>query len=254
MRLFDTHAHLLSERFDDDRDELITGLPEVGMVGMIEVGCTVADSRRAIALAEGADYIYVTIGVHPHDAAEAKPDCIEQLEALAKHPKVVAVGEIGLDYHYDFSPRDVQRKVFERQLELAQRLDLPIAIHMREATQDTLAMLQEHKGIRGVMHCFSGSPETAEICLGLGLHVSFTGSVTFRNARKVVEAAGVVPLERLMAETDCPYLSPEPVRGRRNDPSNVRYVIEKLAEIKGIAAEEMAEINIQNAKGLYAIK
>lgn len=254
MRLFDTHAHLLSERFDDDRDELITGLPEVGMVGMIEVGCTVADSRRAIALAEGADYIYVTIGVHPHDAAEAEPDSIEQLEALAKHPKVVAVGEIGLDYHYDFSPRDVQRKVFGRQLALAQRLDMPIAIHMREATQDTLAMLREHKGIRGVMHCFSGSPETAEICLGLGLHVSFTGSVTFKNARKVVEAAGVVPLERLMAETDCPYLAPEPVRGRRNDPSNVRYVIEKLAEIKGIAAEEMAEINIQNAKGLYAIK
>lgn len=254
MRLFDTHAHLLDERFDDDRDEMIKKLPEMGVAGMIEVGCTAEESRRVVKLAESVDYIWAAVGVHPHDAAEAAPDYIEQLETLAAHPKAVAIGEIGLDYYYDFSPRDVQRKVFERQLELARRLDMPVAIHMREATQDTLAILREQKRLRGVMHCFSGSPETAEICLNLGLHISFTGSVTFKNAHKVVEAAGVVPLERLMAETDCPYLAPEPVRGRRNDPGNVRYVIEKLAEIKGIKADEMAEINIRNAKGLYAIK
>ncbi len=253
MRLFDTHAHLLSERFDQDRDALIRRLPEMGIVGMIEVGCTVADSREALNLAQETDYIYAAIGVHPHEAAQAGPDYIERLEALAAHPKAVAIGEIGLDYHYDFSPRDVQKKVFERQMELAQRLELPVAIHMREATQDVLAILREHKGIKGVMHCFSGSPETAEICVNMGLCVSFTGSVTFKNARKVVEAAAVVPIDRLMAETDCPYLSPEPVRGRRNDPANVRHVIEKLAEIKGIPADEMAAINIRNAKELYAI-
>lgn len=253
MRLFDTHAHLLSEKFDEDRDELIARLPQLGIAGMIEVGTTVSDSVKAIQLAEKADYIYATIGVHPHEAAEAEPDYIEQLRALAANPKVLAIGEIGLDYHYDFSPRDVQREVFARQLELARELELPVAIHMREATQDTLAILRDHKITFGVMHCFSGSAETAELCVDIGLHVSFTGSVTFKNARKVVEAAAVVPMDRLMAETDCPYLSPEPVRGRRNDPSNVRYVIEKLAEIKGIAPDEMAEVNIRNAKELYRI-
>ncbi len=254
MRLFDTHAHLLSEKFDEDRDALIARLPDLGIVGMIEVGTTVSDSVKAIELAEKADYIYTTIGVHPHEAAEAEPDYIERLRALAANPKVLAIGEIGLDYHYDFSPRDVQRDVFARQLELARELELPVAIHMREATQDTLAILKEHGISHGVMHCFSGSAETAEICVDMGLYLSFTGSVTFKNARKVVEAAAVVPLDRLMAETDCPYLSPEPVRGRRNDPSNVRYVIEKLAEIKGIAPDEMAEANISNAKGFYNIK
>jgi TatD DNase family protein len=253
MRLFDTHAHLLSERFDEDREAVIAALPGQGVVGMLEIGCTAQDSRKAVSLAESADYIWAAIGVHPHESAEAEPDYIERLEALAATPRAVAIGEIGLDYHYDFSPRDVQRQVFERQLALAQRLGLPVIIHMREATQDTLAMLREHKGLAGVMHCFSGSAETAEICLGLGLHVSFTGSVTFRNARKVVDAAAMVPPDRLMAETDCPYLAPEPVRGRRNDPSNVRYVIEKLAQIKGIGADEMAEINIRNAKELFRI-
>ena len=253
MRLFDTHAHLLSEKFDEDRDELIAGLPQLGIAGMIEVGTTVSDSVKAIELAEKADYIFATIGVHPHEAAEAEPDYIKQLRGLAANPKVLAIGEIGLDYHYDFSPHDVQREVFAHQLELARELELPVAIHMREATQDTLAMLREHKITRGVMHCFSGSAETAEICVDIGLHVSFTGSVTFKNARKVVDAADVVPMDRLMAETDCPYLSPEPVRGRRNDPSNIRYVIQKLAEIKGIAPEEMAEVNIRNAKELYGI-
>jgi TatD DNase family protein len=248
MRLFDTHAHLLSEKFDEDRQSLISELPSRGLAGCIEVGTDLSSSGKAQRLAEGTDYIWAAIGVHPHDAGEATDDYIDSLTEIAKRPKVVAIGEIGLDYYYDFSPRDVQR------LELAKRLALPVIIHMREATQDTLAILREHRDLSGVMHCFSGSPETVEICLGLGLHVSFTGSVTFKNAHKVVEAAAVVPLGRLMAETDCPYLAPEPVRGRRNDPSNVRYVIEKLAEIKGVPAEEMADINIRNAKELFKIK
>jgi len=254
MRLFDTHAHLLSEKFDADREALINELPARGLVGCIEVGTDIEFSGKAQQLAERTDYIWAAVGVHPHDASDAPDDYIERLTEIAARPKVTAIGEIGLDYHYDFSPRDVQRRVFERQLELAQRLGLPVIIHMREATQDTLAMLREHKGIKGVMHCFSGSAETAEVCVGMGLYVSFTGSVTFKNARKVVEAAAAVPPERLMAETDCPYLSPEPVRGRRNDPTNVRYVLEKLAEIKGVPADEMAEINIRNARELFGIE
>ena len=254
MRLFDTHAHLLSERFDADREALISELPLRGLAGCIEVGTDIEFSDRAQRLAEQTDYIWAAVGVHPHDSADAPEDYIERLTEIAARPKVVAIGEIGLDYHYDFSPRDVQRRVFGRQLELARQLNLPVIIHMREATQDTLAMLREHEGIKGVMHCFSGSAETAEICVGMGLHVAFTGSVTFKNARKVVEAAAAVPLERLMAETDCPYLSPEPVRGRRNEPSNVRYVLEKLAEIKGVPADEMAEINIRNARELFGIE
>ena len=254
MTLFDTHAHLLSEQFDEDRAALIERLPSLGLAGLIEIGTTVEDSREAARLAAGVDYIYAAVGVHPHEAKDVPEDYLAQLEALIAQPKVVAVGEIGLDYHYDFSPRDVQQRVFSQQIELAKRLGLPIAIHMREATQDTLAILREHAGVTGVMHCYSGSPETAELLVDMGLCVSFTGSVTFKNARKTVESAAVVPLGRLMAETDCPYLSPEPVRGRRNDPSNVRHVLQKLADIKGISFENMCRINIENAKGLYHIK
>lgn len=251
MRLFDTHAHLLSERFDEDRAALIARLPTLGIEGVIEVGTTIEDSRKAAGLAASVDYIYAAVGVHPHEAKDAAGDYLELLEELTANPKVVAIGEIGLDYHYDFSPRPVQKKVFAAQLALANRLGLPVAIHMREATQDTLEILREHPGITGVMHCFSGSPETAQILVDMGLCVSFTGSVTFNNARKTVEAAAVVPINRIMAETDCPYLSPEPMRGRRNDPSNVRHVLQKLADIKGVSFENMCDINIENAKGLY---
>jgi len=253
MRLFDTHAHLLDPKFDVDRNALINLLPGLGVVGMIECGTTVRDSRRAAALAAQAPYIYAAAGVHPHEAKDAEKNFAEELELLCRKEKVVAVGEIGLDYHYDFSPKETQRKVFGKQLALAKKLGLPVIIHMRESTQDTLSMLKEYGITRGVMHCFSGSAQTAQECVEMGLSVSFTGSVTFENARKVVEAAAAVPLGRLMAETDCPYLSPVPVRGTRNNPSNLKYVIQKLAEIKGITPEEMCEININNAKGLYNI-
>lgn len=232
---------------------MIQSLPGAGIVGLIEIGTDTQTSEAAVALAQKADYIYAAVGVHPHEAKEAQADYPAQIESLAQNAKVVAIGEIGLDYHYDFSPRDVQKKVFERQLELAAKLSLPVVIHMREATQYTLSVLREHKGLRGVMHCYSGSAQTAEVLLDMGLFISFTGAVTFKNARKSVEAAGVVPLHRLMAETDCPYLSPEPMRGRRNDPSNVRHVIAKLAEIKGLSFEQMCAHNINNAKGLFNI-
>jgi TatD DNase family protein len=253
MRLFDTHAHMLDKRFDEDREQLIAQMPKDGVVGVIEVGCCMDVSARAAALAQEHDYIYAAVGVHPHDSEDVSGNYISELEELAKHKKVIAIGEIGLDYYYDNSPRDVQRKVFEQQIVLAEKLGLPMIFHMRSSTADMLSILQEHKGIRGVMHCYSGSVETAMICLGLGLHISFTGSVTFKNARKVVDAAAAVPLNRIMAETDCPYLSPEPKRGRRNDPRNVEHVLAKLAEIKDVTFEQMCEINIENAKGLYGI-
>ncbi|MDD5017334.1 MAG: TatD family hydrolase [Eubacteriales bacterium] len=253
MRLFDTHAHLLDRRFDGDRQALIEALPGLGVVGVIECGTSVDSSRKAAALAARAGYIYAAAGIHPHDAAEAPGDYIQQIEAIASRQKVVAIGEIGLDYHYDFSPRDVQKKVLEDQLALAEKLKLPVALHMREATQDMLAILQEHKGLRGVLHCFSGSAETALQCVDMGFCISFTGTVTFDGARKTIEAVQAVPLQSIMAETDCPYLAPEPKRGERNDPANVRYVLEKLALIKGVSFDEMCGINIQNAKGLYAI-
>jgi len=251
MRLFDTHAHLLDKRFDADRETLIQELPSKGITGLIEIGTTADDSAAAAALAQRVPYIFAAVGVHPHEAKNAGADYIERLESLAKNDKVVALGEIGLDYHYDFSPRDVQQIVFVQQLCLAERLGLPVVVHMRQATQDTLSILREHKGVSGVMHCYSGSAETAELLLQLGMLISFTGAVTFKNAKKTVEAAKIVPLSRLMAETDCPYLSPEPVRGRRNDPSGVRHVLQRLAEIKGISFEQMCEINENNAKGLF---
>jgi len=253
MRLFDTHGHLLDERFDDDREALIADLPAQGIVGFVEIGTDIAESTKAAALAARVDYIYAAVGVHPHEAKDAPDDYLDRLCTLSQQPKVVAIGEIGLDYHYDFSPRDVQKKVFEQQLSLAAEIGLPVALHMREATQDMMAILREHRGVRGVMHCFSGSAETAEECIDMGLYVSFAGTVTFKNARKTVEAAEAVPMERILAETDSPYLSPEPKRGRRNDPRNVRYVIEKLAAVKGVSFKEMCDINIANAKGLYAI-
>jgi TatD DNase family protein len=253
MRLFDTHGHLLDERFDADREALIAELPAQGVVGFVEIGTDIAESAKAAALAARVDYIYAAVGVHPHEAKDAPDDYLDRLRALARQPKVVAIGEIGLDYHYDFSPRDVQKKAFEQQLALAAEMDLPVALHMREATQDMMGILREHRGVRGVMHCFSGSAETARQCLDLGLYISFAGTVTFKNAHKTVKAAETVPKDRILAETDSPYLSPEPKRGRRNDPSHVQYVIEKLAAVKRVSFEEMCDINMVNAKGLYAI-
>lgn len=253
MQLFDTHAHLLDEKFDEDREALIAQMPKDGVVGVIEAGCCVDISIRAAKLASEHDYIYAAVGVHPHDSEDVPDDYISVLEKLTENKKVIAIGEIGLDYYYDNSPRDVQRKVFEAQIELAEKLDLPMVFHMRKSTGDMMGILEEHKGIRGVMHCFSGSVETAQRCIELGLNISFTGSVTFKNARKVVDAAAAVPIGRIMAETDCPYLSPEPKRGRRNDPRNVEHVLARLAEIKDVTFEQMCQINIENAKGLYGI-
>jgi len=253
MAIFDTHAHLLDEAFDEDREKLLTELPQMGMAGMVEIGVDVDWSRKAAALAAEHAFIYASAGVHPHEASGAKEGFTGELRELLLRPEVVAIGEIGLDYHYDYSPREVQQSVFEAQLRLAKETNKPVIIHMRKAYEDTMALLKKYKGLRGVMHCYSGSLETAKEALKLGYFISFSGSVTFKNAVNLQPVAEYVPLERILAETDCPYLSPEPFRGRRNDPSRVRYVLEKLADLKKISYDDICAINIKNARELFGL-
>ena len=251
--LFDTHVHLTSERFDSDRQAVIDAFPEENILGVVEAASDEADSKAAVELAEANTRIYAAVGVHPHEAKDVSKDYIHVLERLAESKKVVAIGEIGLDYHYDFSPRDLQQMVFKAQIALAKDLGLPIIIHSREATKDTMDILSSFAPLKGVVHCFSGSKETALETIKLGLHVSFTGTLTFSNARKVQEAFLALPINRIMAETDCPYLAPVPVRGKRNEPKYVRYVIEKMAELKNMDTEAIAKINIENAKALFGV-
>mgnify|MGYP000684080441 CR=1 FL=1 len=254
-RLFDSHAHLDDERFDEDRDALIEGLPGQGVEYVINAGADLASSRAGIALAEGWPHVYAAVGVHPHDAKELDEAGIETLREMLGNPKVVAVGEIGLDYHYDYSPRDIQRYWFERQLALAQETSKPVIIHSREATEDTLSVLKKYvrDGVWGVMHAFSGSWETAEIVLNMGLMLGIGGTVTFKNAVKPVEVAGKVPMDRLLIETDCPYLTPAPHRGKRNEPAYVGHVAERIAEIRGIPMEDVIRATHDNACRLFGI-
>lgn len=255
MQLFDTHAHLLSDAFDEDRDEVIARIQAAGVCLCMEAGTTLEDSRHAVCQAETHAFLYAAAGIHPHEAQDAPADVLDQLRGLLAHEKCKALGEIGLDYHYDFSPREIQRRLFAEQLDLAIQLDKPVVIHDREAHADTLALLNERKGrTRGVLHCYSGSKEDAKKYLEMGFFLSFGGTLTFHNARKVQEVAAYVPLDRILCETDSPYLTPVPKRGQRNDPANVRLVIEKLAEIKGLAPEETAQRTLQNGKDAFAIK
>jgi TatD DNase family protein len=251
MALFDTHAHLLDDAFFKDRKAMIKTLVDSEIKGVIECATDEDESRKAVKLASAQSFVYAAVGIHPHNASKASADYLKVLRELAGQPKVVAVGEIGLDYHYDYSPRDIQRKVFEEQVLLSLEINMPVVVHMREATEDTMAILKKHAPLRGVMHCFSGSAETAAECLKMGLYVSFSGSVTFKNAVHVREAAKTVPMERILAETDCPYMAPEPFRGKRNDPLKVQYVLEKLAQIKEISFEEMCAVNEKNANKLF---
>ena len=249
--LFDTHAHLLDDAFFKDRKALIKTLADSGIKGVIECATDEEESRKAIKLAAANGFVYAAVGIHPHNASKASAEYLKVLRELAREPKVAAIGEIGLDYHYDYSPRDVQKKVFEEQILLSLEINKPIVVHMREATEDTLVLLKKHAPLRGVMHCFSGSAETAAECLKMGLYVSFSGSVTFKNAVHVREAAKAVPLDKILAETDCPYMAPEPFRGKRNDPQKVQYVLEKLAQIKELSFEEMCAVNMENANKLF---
>lgn len=254
MVLFDTHTHLLDEKFDELREKILLDLAIKDVRYIVECAADEADSVRAVALAEEHTAVFAAVGVHPHSASEYTEQTKNVLSVLAKHKKVVAIGEIGLDYHYDFSPRDVQKEVFEKQIRLALELDLPIVVHSREATQDTMKLLKKYPSVRGELHCFSGSADTAKELLDMGYYIAFGGALTFKNAKKPIEAAGVVPLERLLIETDCPYMTPVPYRGTTNKPEYVAIVAQKLAEIKQISVEQIAQATTQNAKDFFGIE
>lgn len=252
--LFDTHAHFDDEQFDADRDEVLKSLKSYGVGNIVNIGSSMKTSHTSVALAEKYDFVYATVGVHPSETGELCEADIEELKRLAANPKVRAIGEIGLDYHYhdDVEP-SIQKKWFVRQLKLAKELDMPVIIHDRESKGECLEILKEHKISNGVVHCFSGSAETAREILNLGMMISFTGVLTFKNAKKAIAACAAVPLDRLMIETDCPYMSPEPHRGKRNFSGYVEFVARKMADIKGVSYDELVGITERNAKRFYGI-
>lgn len=252
--LFDSHAHIDDEKFDDDRDQVVARALENGITGIINVGACMASSARSIALSQKYENIYAAVGIHPHDAKEASEDDYEQLAQWTKLHKVVAIGEIGLDYYYDLSPREVQRAVFIRQLDVARQMGVPFIIHDRDAHGEILDILQkEAKGVPGVLHCFSGSLEMAREVLKMGLYISIAGPITFKNAAKLPEIATKVPLERLLVETDSPYLTPHPHRGKRNEPAYVKLVAQQVADLRGIELSALAKATRENIKSLFKI-
>jgi TatD DNase family protein len=254
--LFDTHVHLNAEQFSEDLNEVIDRARTEGVQYMVVVGFDRPTITRAMELIEEYDFIYASIGWHPVDAIDMRDEDLDWIEELAKHPKVVAIGEMGLDYYWDKSPKDVQQEVFRRQIQLAKKLKLPIVIHNREATADIVTILKEENAaeVGGIMHCFSGSVEVAKECVEMNFYISLGGPVTFKNAKKPKEVAQEIPLHKLLIETDCPYLAPHPYRGKRNEPSYVKLVAEQIAELKGIPYEEVSQATTENAKILFGIK
>lgn len=251
---FDTHAHYDAEQFDADRDQVLSALPAAGVVLAVDPGCDLPSSRAALALAERYDFLYAAVGCHPENCAPYREEDLDQIRDMARHPKCVAIGEIGLDYYWaENPPRALQQRVFRDQLALAAELALPVIVHDREAHGDSLAAVKEFPAVRGVFHCFSGSAEMAKELVGLGWMISFTGVLTYKNARKALEAAAAVPLDRLMIETDSPYMAPVPCRGQRNDSRNLPYICEKLAELKGVSPGECARITLENGKRFFHI-
>ena len=253
---FDTHAHLDDERFDEDREELIARMKEEGISPCMTVGANMRMNAINVELAKKHEgYLYATVGLHPHDAKELNEETMAQMKEWAKLPQVKAWGEIGLDYYYDRSERDVQRAAFRAQLDAAKELGLPVILHIRDAHGDALDILREKKGSlpRGVVHCYSGSWESAQEYMSLGFHISFTGSVTFKNAVKLAEVSDKIPLDRLMIETDCPYMAPVPHRGKRNDPTLVKVIAQFLADRRGMDVEELARITRENGLKLFNI-
>ncbi|MCX3067922.1 MAG: TatD family hydrolase [Cetobacterium sp.] len=251
MKLVDTHCHLDNEKFDEDRLEVIERIKE-NLEFCVNIGYDLASSKKSLELAKEYDFIYAVIGVHPIDIAEYSEEVEKELEILGKNPKVVAIGEIGLDYHWMTEPKEVQQERFKRQLELAERLNKPVVVHTRDAMEDTVNILKEYPNITGVIHCYPGSLETAKqlvdrFYLGIG------GTLTFKNSKKAVEVVKDIPLDRIVIETDCPYLTPEPFRGKRNEPIYVEYVAKKIAEIKEISVEDVTKVTTENAKKLYRI-
>ena len=248
---FESHAHYDDKRFDKDREELLSSLPSFGIDYVVNIGCDMKSSKKSIELSEKYDYIYASVGVHPHDVENMTEDDLATHRQRANHKKEVAIGEIGLEYYYDTSPRDTQRYWFKRQLELVKECNKPVIIHSREASQECFDIIKESGVNEGVIHCYSGSPEMALEYVKMGFYIGIGGVLTFSNAKKLVEVAKVLDLENILIETDSPYLSPVPNRGQRNDSRNLEFVVKKLAEIKGISEKEVADITSFNAKKIF---
>lgn len=252
--IFDTHAHMDDRAFDQDRDTLLSRLPEEGIALLMNPGCSLASSQAAVGLSNQYSYIYAAVGSHPDAADEVNDGVLEQYRSLCRdNPKVKAMGEIGLDYHYEDIPRDIQQRAFRAQMDLARELNLPVIVHEREAHEDGMKIAAEFPTVTGVFHCYSGSLEMAKWLIDRGWYIGFGGVLTFKNARKALEVAGNIPLERIVLETDCPYMAPEPFRGRRNDPGKLYRVTEKLAQLRGMTVEEVQAITLENGKALYRI-
>jgi len=253
---FDTHAHLDDFKFREDQDQVIARAREAGLELIVNVGYNVASARRTVQLTKEYDFIYGTVGMHPHDAKDLDGDSLRELRKLAAEPKIVAIGEIGLDYYYDHSPRDVQQRVFRRMIDLAREVKLPIVIHDRDAHEDIFRILKEEDAaeVGGIFHCYSGSWPLAKEAVEMGFYISIAGPVTFHNAKKVMEVVKEVPLEWLLIETDSPYLAPVPYRGKRNEPAYMVKVAEMIAQIKGLDVEKVARVTTENGKRAFNIK
>ena len=252
--LFDTHAHLNDEAFNADREALLAGLQEKGIGLVMNAGCSLEASREVVQMAKQYPWLYAAVGSHPDSADEVNEEVLEEYRKLCKlNPEVKAIGEIGLDYHYEDIPREIQQKAFRLQMELARELDLPVIVHERDAHEDGMAIVREFPTVKGVFHCYSGSAEMARQLVEMGWYIGFTGVLTFKNARKAVETAASIPLDRIVLETDCPYMAPEPFRGKRNDPGYLYRMAQQLAAIRGITPQEAAAITTENGKKLYRI-
>ena len=252
--LFDTHAHLNDPAFDPDRKELMESFASAGVSLVMNAGCSLESSRQIVAMAEEYPWLYASVGSHPDAADEVNETVVEEYRKLCKlSSKVKAIGEIGLDYYYEDIPREIQQRAFRLQMELAKELDMPVIVHERDAHNDGLAIVKEFPTVKGVFHCYSGSAEMARQLVNLGWYIGFTGVLTFKNARKAVETAASIPLDRIVLETDCPFMAPEPFRGKRNHPGYLYRMAEKLAEIRGISLEEVHTATMENSKRLYRI-
>ena len=251
---FDTHAHYDSGAFNADREAVLAALPEAGVSLVINPGCEVRSSETAIALAGRFAHVYAAVGIHPEDMGDMAEGDLDRIAALARHEKCVAIGEIGLDYYWDASHKEEQKALFARQLDMALALDLPVIVHDREAHGDCLDIVRRYEGLRGVFHCYSGSVEMAEELLRRGWYLGFDGPITYKNARKALEVLEICPLDRILIETDSPYLTPVPNRGKRNDSRNLVYITEKIAEVKGLTAGEIAAATLENGKRLFGIE
>ena len=253
--LFDTHAHLNAEQYNEDLEQVIERAKSEKVEKIVVVGFDRPTITRAMELIEAYDFIYAAIGWHPVDAIDMTDEDLDWIKKLSEHQKVVAIGEMGLDYYWDKSPKDVQKEVFRRQIALAKEVNLPIIIHNRDATEDVVTILKEEGAaeVGGIMHCFTGSLETAKACMEMNFYISFGGPVTFKNAKKTKEVVKDIPSDRILIETDCPYLTPTPFRGKRNEPSYVKYIAEQIAELREMSFEELAELTTENAKKVFRI-